>query len=62
MILSRLTTDEQKSSVHSIEFGSENAVKTMEAVGKYVIVIYMKALPVESCTRDPSVYTAVWSG
>jgi hypothetical protein len=32
--------DEEKSSVYSIQFGNEDAVKTVEATGEYLAVIY----------------------
>jgi hypothetical protein len=47
MALLRLTPDEQKSSVHSIQFGRKYAVKIMQTIGKY-LAIFMKALPVDS--------------
>jgi hypothetical protein len=47
MILPRMTLNEQKSSVHSIDFGSENTVKIMKAIRKY-LPSFMKALPIDS--------------
>jgi hypothetical protein len=35
-----MTLDEQTSFVHGIDFGSENAVKSMKAIKKYLVVIY----------------------
>jgi hypothetical protein len=40
MALLRLTLDEQKSSVYSIEFGSEYAVKIMQTIEKYLPLVY----------------------
>jgi hypothetical protein len=40
MTLPLLVPGEWKSSVHSIDFCSENAVKTMETTGKYMAVKY----------------------
>jgi hypothetical protein len=40
MVLPRLMLDEQKSSVHSRDFSSEDAVKSMEVRSKYLAIIY----------------------
>jgi hypothetical protein len=44
--LLRLTLDEQSNSVHSIELHSENDIKIMEAIGKYLAITY-ESIPVD---------------
>jgi hypothetical protein len=38
--LPRLTPDAQKSSIYTIEFGSEYTVKIMQTIGKYLAIMY----------------------
>jgi hypothetical protein len=47
MTFLRLTSNEQKSLIYGTEFGCEYKVKTIEAVGKVLVFIWMKGLPVD---------------
>jgi hypothetical protein len=53
-----LVVDEQKSSVHSIELGDEDAVKTVQTVAERLAVIYESTV----CRQGTSEHTTVWSG
>jgi hypothetical protein len=60
VVTSWLAATEKKSLVRSIQFGGEDAVKTMKAVERLAVVY--KALAADSWRSNPSVCTAVWSG
>jgi hypothetical protein len=67
MMLLRLATNEQKSLEYTIQFGSEDAVKTVEAIGKYLAVIYESMISGEQFREIPEVcvsgcYTSCVSG